>query len=222
MNRMIKLTTQASLLSLAMAGLTTTALADGYAQDSSGATVKSGFGECVQTGYWDESMNTPECDPTLAARLEQERLEAERLAAAEQAARDAAARAAAAIQPAAAHMVTVSDEGDVAFAFDSAQLTDSAISELEKVAESLSSYSKIESISISGFTDSSGPETYNEGLSQRRAQEVQKLLSSKGVPMEAATVQGFGEAQPVASNTTREGRAQNRRVEIRIVGQRAQ
>lgn len=193
--------------------------APGYATDTGTDLVRGGFGECVRTGFWESDMNTPDCDPELAARLEAERLEAERLAAAEAAA--AAARAAA-IQPAAAKLMSVSDSGDVAFAFDSADLTDAAVSELSRVSEEVKQYSRIERIEIRGHTDNSGPEQYNQALSERRAQRVSEVLSAAGLPADRMVVKGVGEAKPVADNTTAEGRAQNRRVDIHIVGQRAQ
>jgi OOP family OmpA-OmpF porin len=200
------------------AGTAPAGAAEGYAADSDASLVRSGSGECVRTGSWDADMNIPECDPALAARLEQERLEAERLAA--EAA--AAAAAAAAIQPAAARMIRVSDEGEVAFAFDSADLTDAAVSELQRVAEEVQGYSSVERIEITGYTDSSGPEAYNQKLSERRAESVSEVLTQAGLPADRMSVKGMGEANPIADNGTREGRARNRRVDVRIIGERAE
>jgi OOP family OmpA-OmpF porin len=69
-------------------------------------------------------------------------------------------------------------------------------------------------LEIVGHTDSTGPEAYNLGLSERRAQAAANYLEGKGVSMSRITVKGMGESAPVASNATREGRAMNRRVEI--------
>jgi OOP family OmpA-OmpF porin len=69
---------------------------------------------------------------------------------------------------------------------------------------------------VDGYTDSTGEEAYNVGLSKRRAQAVVDYVKSQGVNLgDRFTVNGYGEAYPVASNDTKEGRAQNRRVVLR-------
>jgi OOP family OmpA-OmpF porin len=69
---------------------------------------------------------------------------------------------------------------------------------------------------IQGYTDNIGSDEYNLGLSQRRAEAVEKYLEAKGVDPDAMSAKGYGSANPIASNDTREGRAQNRRVEFRV------
>ena len=72
-------------------------------------------------------------------------------------------------------------------------------------------------LSITGHTDSVGSDAYNQKLSERRANAVANYLIDAGVPSSIIVgVQGLGESQPVADNKTREGRAENRRVEILI------
>ena len=71
-----------------------------------------------------------------------------------------------------------------------------------------------------GHTDSIGSAEYNQKLSLRRAEAVKSYLVSKGVAASRIFVEGKGEAQPVADNKTKEGRAKNRRVEIEVVGTR--
>ena len=78
----------------------------------------------------------------------------------------------------------------------------------------------LETVIAVGHTDSIGTEQYNMGLSQRRANTVKEYLVSKGIPANRIYAEGKGESDPIASNATREGRAQNRRVEIEIVGTR--
>lgn len=86
---------------------------------------------------------------------------------------------------------------------------------LDQVAQTLSQYDQTY-IDVYGHTDSSGPDAYNQTLSERRAQSVASYLSSRGIQSARIATQGFGESQPVADNMSEAGRAENRRVEIRI------
>ena len=70
---------------------------------------------------------------------------------------------------------------------------------------------------VEGHTDAQGKRASNVKLSQRRAAAVVKALVKRGVPAERLVAQGFGPDQPVADNATAEGRAKNRRVELRVV-----
>ena len=74
-------------------------------------------------------------------------------------------------------------------------------------------------ISVEGHTDAIGSDAYNQKLSVRRAQSVASYLEHGGISHSRMTVEGFGESRPVASNATADGRAQNRRVELHILGQ---
>jgi OOP family OmpA-OmpF porin len=72
-------------------------------------------------------------------------------------------------------------------------------------------------VELQGFTDSRGPEQYNVGLSQRRVESVERYLVGKSVPLYRISVVGLGKENPVADNKTSKGRAENRRVEIRVL-----
>ena len=72
-----------------------------------------------------------------------------------------------------------------------------------------------------GHTDSVGNDAYNQKLSVRRAESVKAYLVTKGIEKNRIYTEGKGEKQPVADNKTKEGRAKNRRVEIEVVGTRA-
>jgi outer membrane protein OmpA-like peptidoglycan-associated protein len=87
---------------------------------------------------------------------------------------------------------------------------------LDQVAQTLSEYPKT-AIDVLGHTDSDGTEAYNQALSERRAQSVASYLSSHGVASVRMATMGYGETRPIASNETIDGKAQNRRVEIKIV-----
>lgn len=105
---------------------------------------------------------------------------------------------------------------EVTFDVDSSAVKPQFRSTLNDVASTLVQYESTY-IDVYGHTDSTGSDAYNQTLSERRAQSVSSYLSSQGVQSARLATRGYGESQPVASNTTEDGRAQNRRVEIRIV-----
>lgn len=106
--------------------------------------------------------------------------------------------------------------GAVTFDFNSAIVRPEMRSSLEEVARVMTAYPSTV-IGVYGHTDSIGSAEVNQRLSEQRAEAVAGTLESFGVPRARMQVRGFGFTQPVASNATEEGRAQNRRVEIRIV-----
>jgi outer membrane protein OmpA-like peptidoglycan-associated protein len=105
---------------------------------------------------------------------------------------------------------------DVTFAVNSANLDPNFRSTLDRVAATLSEYEKTY-VDVLGHADSTGSDAYNQTLSEQRASTVASYLSGRGVQQARLATRGYGESQPRASNTTEEGRAQNRRVEIRLV-----
>lgn len=105
--------------------------------------------------------------------------------------------------------------GDITFASGSADLSASFMPVLNDVATILNQYPSTY-IDIVGYADSQGSESYNLDLSQRRANAVAGYLVGQKVKSERIYVAGMGEADPIASNATPEGRAQNRRVEITL------
>lgn len=103
----------------------------------------------------------------------------------------------------------------VTFGFDSSELTMSARNALNDVASILNQYTDTR-VNIAGHTDSTGNADYNQRLSERRAESVGNYLAQSGVSRNRLYMTGYGQTQPVASNATEEGRAQNRRVEITL------
>jgi outer membrane protein OmpA-like peptidoglycan-associated protein len=87
--------------------------------------------------------------------------------------------------------------------------------ELDKLAEILKKYPNAK-VKLSGHTDNTGSSARNDVLSQERADAVKTYLSERGVKSGQITATGYGSKQPVAENTTAEGRAKNRRVEIDV------
>ena len=105
--------------------------------------------------------------------------------------------------------------GDVLFAFNKAELSAQATPRLDKLANFLRQFPDRKLI-IEGHTDSVGGDSYNQELSERRAQAVQSALVQRGVTPDRITARGYGKTYPVAENGSAEGRAMNRRVEIVI------
>jgi OOP family OmpA-OmpF porin len=170
----------------------------GYAQDSQKNVVRSGTGDCVHTGSWTPGdANVVGCDGvTLAYEIE-------------------------VIEGAPTGLVGAVSIPDVAlFAFDSAELTDAGKNAIEEYRAKLrpelsEAYAGI----IIGHTDSTGNDEYNMGLSKRRAQSVADYLVSTGVDPDKLRVVGRGENDPIASNETKEGRGENRRVDLIVVAE---
>lgn len=105
------------------------------------------------------------------------------------------------------------DLGTIKFATDSAVLTDADKATLDRAAAALQGNPKAH-MRVEGFTDSTGTDTHNLPLSQRRAFAVGDYLKSKGIAGDRLTGEGFGPANPVDTNATDAGKADNRRVEL--------
>lgn len=104
---------------------------------------------------------------------------------------------------------------DVTFAVDSTEISPSFRTALDRVGQSMVQYPD-SLIDVYGHTDSTGADQYNLDLSKRRADAVARYLISRGVSSARIQTQGMGESYPVADNNTAEGRAKNRRVEVKI------
>ncbi|MGD8337621.1 MAG: OmpA family protein [Desulfobacterales bacterium] len=105
-------------------------------------------------------------------------------------------------------------QGEIFFDFDKADVKPEAFYILDEAATVLADNPNV-NVEIQGYTDSIGSEDYNLGLSQRRAEAVERYLEDNGVNPAQISAKGYGEANPVAPNDTKEGRAKNRRVEFR-------
>lgn len=106
---------------------------------------------------------------------------------------------------------------DVHFEFDSAKLTTADKTKLDTIATRLKQEAPSAQLRVTGHTDSVGSDAYNQRLSEKRARSVTEYLISAGVPRSSfVSVVGAGESQPVADNKTADGRAMNRRTEIKI------
>jgi peptidoglycan-associated lipoprotein len=112
--------------------------------------------------------------------------------------------------------VVLSDDS-VKFPTDASDLSPEAESRLDQLAQRLRAENRNVYLEIQGFTDAAGDEDYNIRLGEQRAEAVRRYLSLKGVPLNRMATISYGESNPVADNTTREGRAQNRRVSIVVL-----
>ncbi len=104
---------------------------------------------------------------------------------------------------------------DVLFDFDRSNVKPEAAAILDRLVAFMNE-NKDKKVSLSGHTDNVGTEAYNQRLSERRVSSVQDYIVKKGVENSRVSGQGFGESKPIADNKTREGRAKNRRVEIKV------
>ncbi len=105
--------------------------------------------------------------------------------------------------------------GNITFATDSAEIVSNFYAPLNNLGTSFKQYNQ-NSIEIVGYTDSTGSRQHDMDLSQRRAQSVANYLTAQGVDGSRLSTRGAGPDQPIASNATADGRAQNRRVEVNL------
>jgi len=105
---------------------------------------------------------------------------------------------------------------DINFESDSSKLLASSKAELDRVAAGLRGQPTMGLI-IEGHTDATGPDAYNLTLSKLRAKAARDYLVSQGIESSRLQAEGYGESRPIASNKTKEGRAENRRVEFKVI-----
>ncbi|MCV6639364.1 OmpA family protein [Candidatus Albibeggiatoa sp. nov. NOAA] len=106
---------------------------------------------------------------------------------------------------------------DVLFKFDKYNLIETGKAALTHVATDIKAQLPyVRTIVITGHTDSTGSQVYNQTLSEQRANAVATFLTTQGIPAAKVQSTGYGETQPISSNSSKQGRAQNRRVEIHI------
>ncbi|MDE5615999.1 MAG: OmpA family protein [Alphaproteobacteria bacterium] len=106
--------------------------------------------------------------------------------------------------------------GNITFKTDSSDINANFYATLNSVAKVLNKYSN-STVMVSGYTDSTGSAEYNQNLSRNRASAVAAYLQGQGVAANRFEILGMGPSNPIASNDTAAGRAQNRRVEIKII-----
>lgn len=106
--------------------------------------------------------------------------------------------------------------GNITFPVNQASIRSDFFGVLHSVALVLKHFDKTD-INIAGYTDNTGSASYNQQLSEKRAQSVASYLENQGISPQRMQVVGYGENNPIASNKTKAGRQENRRVELRLV-----
>ena len=184
---------------------------DNWKNGSNELVWKNGSNElCWRDANWTPATAAPGCDGALVAPT---------AAPAPAAAPAAPAPAPAAAAPAVA-ATKVTYAADAFFDFDKSVLKPEGKAKLDDLVGKIKGIN-LEVIIAVGHTDSVGSDAYNQKLSVRRSEAVKAYLVSKGIEKNRVYTEGKGEKQPVADNKTAEGRAKNRRVEIEVVGTRA-
>ena len=180
---------------------------------------KNGTNEyCWRDANWTPATAAPGCDGAIVAAKV---APAPAPKAAPAPAPAPAPKAAPALAPKAATVATkVTYASDAFFAFDKSVLKPEGKAKLDDLIGKIKDIN-LEVIIAVGHTDSVGSDSYNQKLSVKRSEAVKAYLVSKGIEKNRVYTEGKGEKQPVADNKTREGRAKNRRVEIEVVGTRA-
>ena len=198
-----------------------------YWTDENGNIVRSGFGKCVRTINWTPEDAIEECGDKPAAK-------------------PVAKPAPVAAAPVVAAPVDSDGDGvtddmdkcpdspadkpvdaegctivsvvlkNVQFESNSSELTAGSSEELDKAVDAMNKYDQIR-IEIQAHSDSMGEASYNQYLSEQRANSVRDYMIGKGIAADRMVAKGYGESKPIADNSTRDGRAKNRRVELKII-----
>ncbi|MEK9687986.1 MAG: OmpA family protein [Burkholderiaceae bacterium] len=230
-----------SKLALVLSAITVSAAANaGIVSNwvaADGTPWRAASGECWRSGFWTPATAAPGCDGAIAPvapKVEEKKaapapepgpvVEYEPAtpsfdltpAPAPKAAVAPAPAPKAAVAPVAAP-AKITYAADAFFAFDKSVVQAAGKAKLDDLVKRMQAMD-IEVVVAVGHTDSTGPSSYNQRLSVRRAEAVKAYMVSKGVNADRIFTEGKGEDSPVADNSSRSGRAKNRRVEVEVVG----
>lgn len=170
-----------------------------YWESEAGSVWRSGFGACYSSRYGPQGY-TPACDPESKVQAApEEKIEV------------------AVLETPEPTYTSVELNTVTLFEFDSAKLTPEGVEAIRQVANRARNAQRIDRIEVVGHTDSTGSAQYNQKLSERRAEAVMTELAKAELDPGTTRARGYGEGSPAASNATREGRRQNRRVDVEIL-----
>ncbi|MFM1859055.1 MAG: hypothetical protein RL133_555 [Pseudomonadota bacterium] len=191
-----------------------------YWRDSQGLVVRDASGQCVRAGYFTAALASEDCDPQLIKKPAPPPAPKTVMAA------PAAAPTPKASLPPGPQIPVVAPtpqalklSADTLFDFDRSALKPQGEAALKAMTDQARG-ATIEQVRVEGHTDAVGTQQYNQKLSERRADAVKAFLVSQGISPAVIVTESFGEDKPIATNKTREGRAQNRRVEVELLGSR--
>ena len=212
LNRMALLVASVTLASAAAAQTV-----DNWTNGGGDLVWRNGSNElCWRNNYWTPATAHPDCDgaikPLPPVAVAQAPAPAPAVVPA-----PAPVPPAPVVVAAPAPVLTMTLQAGTLFDFDKSVLKPAGKAALDGLVTDMTKVN-VETVIAVGHTDAIGTDAYNRSLSLRRVEAVKAYLVSKGVPADRIKTEGKGESQPVASNQTREGRAQNRRVEIEVMG----
>ena len=193
-----------TMLSLTLAGI---AAADeinkeGYLVDTRGNVVKSGYGLCWHTGFWTPAMAIAECDPGLTKKDNVKTA-------------DAGPVAAAPVGPEKPAFVAITLQAETLFDFDKSVIRPDGKRKLdEDIVAKMKEYPQVELVLVTGHTDHIGTDTYNQKLSQRRANAVKDYLVGRGVESHRIETAAKGESEPVVSCDDIKGKASGKNIQL--------
>ena len=226
-----------SKLALVLSAITVSAAANaGIVSNwvaADGTPWRAASGECWRSGFWTPATAAPGCDGAIAPVVVVAKVEEKKAAPAPAPAPEPgpvveyepatpsfdlapAPAPKAAVAPVAAP-AKITYAADAFFAFDKSVVQAAGKAKLDDLVKRMQAMD-IEVVVAVGHTDSTGPSSYNQRLSVRRAEAVKAYMVSKGVNADRIFTEGKGEDSPVADNSSRSGRAKNRRVEVEVVG----
>jgi outer membrane protein OmpA-like peptidoglycan-associated protein len=184
-----------------------------YWTDENGNIVRSGFGKCVRTITWTPEDAIEECDGNTTKAAAPADSDGDGVA--DDADKCPNSPGDKPVDADGCTLVSVVLE-NVQFEFNSSELTAGSSESLDKVVDAMNEYSTLR-IEVQAHSDNSGDAAYNQSLSEERANSVRDYLIAKGIAPDRIEAKGYGESQPIADNDTREGRAANRRVELKVI-----
>jgi OOP family OmpA-OmpF porin len=187
----------------------------GYWYDNEGQLIHDNESECVRTSEWTPQNAIPQCDPQLfrhraAAAMKKPARGSTLLAEASD--KTFPPRYATQLQN-----KNVTFYGDASFGFDKVTLTAMDRHNLDRLVARAKAMPEVATVHITGYADNVGTPAYNMKLSLRRAEAAQNYMVARGIDPKRIVIVGMGEADPAATNGTPAGRAQNRRVEIKVL-----
>lgn len=180
--------------------------------DSAGDTVKDGAGDCLHTIHMKKGGSCEEApsDTHMHGTMQHTHSDGSK-------AHEHKKPAPVAAPAPAPKIVPFSLSSSAAFELSGSNLSDAGQAEVKRFADKLEGHD-VQKITVEGYTDNTGPVSFNQALSEKRANAVKDEMIKNGIDANIITVIGHGVNDPVADNSTREGRAANRRVKVTVDG----